>query len=85
MCLMLACVEEGLQCCPLNLAVTNHREGQISRVGDIPSDQRLIVMIAFGECDLSPMKAAASPRLAVDDVLTLHSLASPNPPSAASP
>ena len=72
MCLMLACVDAGLQCCPLNLAKTNRAELALARVAGIPTDQRLIMMIAFGGCDLKPMKAAASPRLAMNEVFTLH-------------
>lgn len=72
MCLMLACVDAGLQCCPLNLAKTNRAEMALARAAGIPVDQRLIMMIAFGRCDLEPMKAAASPRLAPDEVLTLY-------------
>ncbi len=72
MCLMLACVEEGLHCCPLNLAVTNTQEKKIAAAGRIPHDQRLIMMIAFGESSGKQLKAAASPRLSVQQVLQLH-------------
>jgi nitroreductase len=72
MCLQIAIVEQGLCCCPLNLAVTNRREAKIAEAGHIPLDQRLILMIAFGESALSPLKAAASPRLEIDQVLEMH-------------
>lgn len=69
MCLMLACIEEGLQCCPLNLAKTNLEERRIARTAGIPASQRLIMMIAFGESDVDPLRAAQSPRIPLSDVL----------------
>lgn len=72
MALMLSCFEHGVLTCPLNLAVTNSKEATIARLAGIPPNERLIMMIAFGLPAEEPPKAAASPRIPCDSVLTQH-------------
>ncbi|WP_283180216.1 nitroreductase family protein [Gemmobacter sp. 24YEA27] len=60
----------GIATCPLNLAVTNRTENDIRQAGDIPSDQRLIMMIAVGEpARLTAVDAACSPRRKTTEIL----------------
>jgi nitroreductase len=71
--LMLSLQAHGLLYCPLNLAISNKIEGKIKKVGRIPVGERLIMMIAFGECSIdSDLKAASSPRIPLSDVLNKH-------------
>lgn len=72
MCLMIACTEEGLACCPLNLAKTNSEELRIAACGGISAGERLVMMLAFGAPPIEAARAAASPRLPVDQLLTMH-------------
>jgi nitroreductase len=72
MCLLLSCVEHKLQCCPLTLGVTNAKAAKIAEAGNISNRERLIMMMAFGHGDRERLKAAASPRLALDAVLKFH-------------
>lgn len=70
MCLIYAIYAHGLASCPLNLAVTNSRERAIRRVGGIPDDQRVIMMIAAGEpLDTRAISAARSPRRETAEIL----------------
>lgn len=70
--LLLACRAYGLASCPLNLAVGNATERGIRRVGNIPSSERLVVMIAIGYAETEALKAASSPRRALGEVLSIH-------------
>lgn len=66
---MLAAHSVGAATCPLNLAVRHTTERKIKSVGGIPNDQRLVMMIALGWPALGALKAAASPRRSVTEVL----------------
>jgi len=70
--LMLAAHALGVAACPLNLAVRHATEHRIRAVGGIPSDQRLVMMIAIGWPLAGALKAAASPRRLTTEILTLH-------------
>lgn len=72
MALMYACQAFGIATCPLNLAVTNKKEKAIQKAGNIHDRERLIMMMAFGYPITENLKAASSPRLPTQDVLTLH-------------
>lgn len=65
----------GIATCPLNLAVRNRQEKNIKTAGDIPQDQRLIMMIAVGApLEDNGFKAAASPRRPALEMFHMHSL-----------
>lgn len=72
MTLMLALHGLGLASCPLNLAVTNGREREIKRVGGIPANERVIMMLAVGHGAADERKAAKSPRRPVEEILNFH-------------
>ncbi|WP_024868969.1 nitroreductase family protein [Pseudoxanthomonas suwonensis] len=72
MCVLLSCHSIGLGACPLNLAVTNAVERKIKEAGGIPTGERLIMMIAFGNMISEPLRVAASPRRALDEILHWH-------------
>jgi nitroreductase len=72
MSLLSACHVLGLGACPLNLAVTNARENQIRKVGEIPAGERLVMMIAMGIPLEGELRVASSPRRNVQEVLRLH-------------
>jgi len=62
MMLMLSLDAKGFLSCPLNLAIGNRIERAIKRAGDIPTRERLVVMIAAGRQPDHPIRAANSPR-----------------------
>lgn len=70
--LLLSLGAHGFASCPLNLAVTNSNERKIKASASIPARERLVVMIAAGHPPEGMIRAARSPRLAANDVLTLH-------------
>lgn len=73
MALIYALHAQGIATCPLNLAVTNRKERAIKIAGKIPAGQRLIMMIAVGRPHTeSGLKAAASPRRSLTEVLHIH-------------
>ena len=72
MLLMLTCHAHSIATCPLNLAKMNATEKQIKTYGDIPQRERLIMMIGIGKPVDDTVLAAQSPRLPVEDVLSLH-------------
>lgn len=72
MCILLACHARGVAACPLNLAVGNAVERKIKAAGNIPSGERLIMMIAFGNTIAEPLRVAMSPRRNLQEVLVLH-------------
>lgn len=61
-----------LAACPLNLAVTNARENEIRSAGNIPANERLVVMVAVGRPLEEPLRVAASPRRRVSEVMFVH-------------
>jgi len=67
-----ACQSLGLGACPLNLAVTNHRESLICKAGEISKGERLIMMIAFGFPEERDLSVARSERMQVDEILVIH-------------
>jgi nitroreductase len=73
MTMMLAAHALGLVTCPLNLAVSHKTERRIKALAEIPDDQRLVMMMAIGKAPDGAVRAAASPRRPVDEVLTLRS------------
>jgi nitroreductase len=72
MMLLLALHSKGISSCPLNLAVTNSTERKIKAIGNIPPNQRLIMMVAAGKTSDSIIKAARSPRCKVSDIAVFH-------------
>ena len=72
MMLMLALDAKGFPNCPLNLAIRNRTERAIKKVGNIPSRERLVVMIATGPRPKHPIRAANSPRWGIDTVCRFH-------------
>lgn len=72
MCLIFACRSMGWGSCPLNLAVTHSVENSVRLLGNIPSGERLIMMIAFGESVDCQTKVAYSPRRVIDEIVTFH-------------
>lgn len=72
MMLLLALGAHGFVSCALNLGVRNHTERQIKTVGDIPSRERLVAMIATGTPPSRPLRAAGSPRWGSAAICTLH-------------
>ncbi len=67
-----ACHLSKLGCCPLNLAVSNHRELKIIKAGGISQGERLIMMIAFGEIEEKEFVAATSERISNDTLMVCH-------------
>jgi nitroreductase len=72
MVLMYACQAFGIATCPLNLAITNKKEKVIQKAANIHGRERVIMMMAFGYPVQRNLKAAASPRLPTNDILTIH-------------
>lgn len=62
----------GFEACMLNLATRNRVEKRIRTAGDVPGNERLIVMIAAGHAAQERIKVAASPRRGANDILNLH-------------
>ncbi len=69
MSLLLACNAAGVASCPLNLAVSNTFERKIKQVGCIPSNERLIVMVAAGYPQGNGFRPARSPRRNLSEIL----------------
>lgn len=67
--LALACCENGVDSCFLNLAVTNKKEDLIKSVAGISSNYRLIFMMAFGYSDRDIFKIPMSHRLSSENIL----------------
>lgn len=72
MMLLLALHANGLATCPLNLAVCARLESEIRSVGDIPMNERLVMMIAVGWASSGPLRVAKSPRRVLEEVLSVH-------------
>lgn len=72
MSVLLACHAKGVGTCPLNLAVGNAVERSIRAEGNIPSGERLIMMIAIGLPVEDGLRAAKSPRRNLSEILRLH-------------
>lgn len=70
--LMMTCHAHQIASCPLNLAKLNAEEQRIKKTAKIPNRERLIMMIAIGKTATGPILAASSPRLPLDQVLTIH-------------
>lgn len=66
------CTAYGIATCCLNLAVDNSLERQIKTVGNIPRNERLIMMIAFGYPAEDHSVAACSYRLDTSALLQWH-------------
>lgn len=71
MSLMLAAQAHGAVTCPLNLAVRHKTERKIRAAAAIPADQRLVMMIAVGKARGGGLKAAASPRRRLSEILNI--------------
>ena len=67
-----ACQALGFAACPLNLAISNRREGEICLVGNISQGERLILMIAFGYPLPGDVVAARSERISEEVLLSRH-------------
>lgn len=72
MMLMLALHAEGIASCPLHLGFTNSVENDIKLAGNIPSNQKLIMMLAIGKTLESIITVAKSPRRKVSDIAYFH-------------
>lgn len=81
MTMMLAAHAHGAVTCPLNLAVSHITERKIKALANIPDDQRLVMMMAVGKAPSGALRAAASPRRPVDELLKLHKTAAGIEPS----
>lgn len=57
-----SCNYNGLISCPLNLGISNFKEFKIKRLGKIPINERLIMIIAFGYSKTKKLKSAYSLR-----------------------
>lgn len=74
MSLLLACHTYNLGAIALNLAVTHLTEKNIKNLGNIPDNERVIMMIAFGyKTESQDLVYAASPRFTLDEFATFHS------------
>lgn len=62
----------GFVSCPLNLAISNRTERTIKAIGEIPSRERLIVMVAAGYPPDHMISAAQSPRWPANAIYKLH-------------
>lgn len=67
-----ACQSLNLVTCPLNLAVSNLKELKICKTGNIPTNERLIMMISFGYSDGKDMLVARSERVTKERLLCVH-------------
>lgn len=70
--LLLSLEALGFVSCPLNLAISNRTERMIKAVGEIPSRERLIVMVAAGHPPDHNISAAQSPRWPANAIYKLH-------------
>jgi len=70
--LLLSLEALGFVSCPLNLAISNRTERTIKAVGEIPSRERLIVMVAAGRPPGHKINAAQSPRWPANAIYKLH-------------
>lgn len=70
--LLLALDANGFVSCPMNLAITNSREREIKVVGDIPSRDRLVAMVAAGRPPAGELRAANSPRFEPQAICQIH-------------
>lgn len=67
-----ACFSLNISSCPLNLAISNKRELQICKEGNIPTNERLIMMISFGYASNKDFLVAMSHRINSNKLLTSH-------------
>lgn len=67
-----ACFANNIGSCPLSLAVSNKRELQISKTGNIPTNERLIMMISFGYQKENEYVVARSERISTTSLMTKH-------------
>lgn len=67
-----ACQALDLAACPLNLAVSNLKELQICKAGNIPTNERLIMMITFGYSEEQDLVVARSERVSRGKLLNVH-------------
>lgn len=62
----------GIGSCPLNLAITNNKEKMICNEGQIPKNERLIMMIAFGYPEADSYMIANSERISIPRLVITH-------------
>jgi len=67
-----ACFSLKISACPLNLAISNKKELEICKVGNIPTNERLIMMISFGYSVEKEFLVAMSHRAEPINLLTSH-------------
>lgn len=67
-----ACFSMNIGSCPLNLAVSNKKEFEICKAGNIPTNERLIMMITFGYTLDKEFSVAMSNRITSSSILTSH-------------
>lgn len=70
--LLLALDANGFVNCPMNLAIRHRTERAIRHLGEIPSRERLVVMVAAGRPPGVAFKAACSPRYSVSEICHIH-------------
>jgi len=60
--LLNSCNYNGIISCPLNLGISNFKEFKIKKLGNIPLNERLIMIISFGYSEKKKLKSAYSLR-----------------------
>jgi|LGVF01.1.fsa_nt_gb nitroreductase len=72
MVLIYALHSHGLATCALNNAFEGEKELEMKAFLGIPEDERMILFIAVGHYPEGDVKIAKSPRILIQDVLTIH-------------
>jgi len=75
---LLAAHSIGIAACPLNFSKTNLQERKFRRAAFIPSNQRIVMLIALGYQDKNSELAAYSSRRTFEDVVEIHTATSNN-------
>jgi nitroreductase len=70
--LLLSVHAHGIGACPLNFSKTYFSERAFKKIADIPSNERVIMLIALGFSSDKNTVAACSTRLAIDQVFKFH-------------
>jgi nitroreductase len=70
--ILLSCHAHSVASCALNLAFSNKREKQLRALADLPQNERVVMMIAFGYPEPEHHVAARSRRIANESLLVKH-------------
>ncbi len=71
MAILYSCHAYGIGSCPLNFSKTGRKEHEFKKVADIPSHERVVMLIAIG-FPTNKVVAARSIRSPLDQVLKIH-------------